>query len=123
MDSNTHSIEDPSGLPARPSDGLTALAAAVDRLAAQGLDGLPETVRAERVLRMRRLLDRLEGHWLQELAGVDARGAAGAEHGVQAGSTASWLRHRLRMGASAAAARSRRPGPSSVALSPTRPPP
>src|SRR4029453_9474726 len=36
-------------------------------------------------------------------AAVDARGAAGAEEGVQAGSTASWLRARLRMSAGAAA--------------------
>ena len=34
---------------------------------------------------------------------MDARGAAGAEQGVQAGSTAAWLRDRLRMGAGAAA--------------------
>ena len=34
---------------------------------------------------------------------VDARGAAGAEHGVQAASTAPELRHRLRMGAGTAA--------------------
>jgi hypothetical protein len=33
---------------------------------------------------------------------VDARGAAGAEDGVQAASTASWLRSRLRLGAGAA---------------------
>ena len=106
MDANTHSIRDPGGRPARPSaepsDGLAALAAAVDQLAAQELDGLPDPVRAERVLGLRRLLDRLEGQWLQELAAVDARGAAGADHGQPAPSTASWLRHRLRMGASAA---------------------
>ena len=36
------------------------------------------------------------------LAAVDARGAAGAEEGVQAGSTAGWLRARLRLGAGAA---------------------
>jgi hypothetical protein len=106
MDSNTSSIGDPGGLPARPSaepaEGLAALAAAVERLAAQDLDGLPDAVRAERVLRLRRLVDRLEGQWLQELAAVDARGAAGAEHGVQVGSTAGWLRARLRMGAGAA---------------------
>jgi hypothetical protein len=47
---------------------------------------------------LRRLLDRLEGHWLNELASVDARRAAGAEDGIQAGSTASWLRARLRLG-------------------------
>jgi hypothetical protein len=54
------------------------------------------------VLVLRRLLDRLEGHWRNESATVDARGGAGAEHDVQAGSTAGWLRARLRMGAGAA---------------------
>ena len=52
---------------------------------------------------LRGLMDRLEGHWLGALADLDARGAAGAEHGVQAGSTASWLRARLHMSASTAA--------------------
>src|SRR5215218_513664 len=102
MDSNTHSIQDPAGRPAEPSDGLAALAAAVDQLAAQERHGLTDAVRAERVLALRRLLDRLEGQWLQELAAVDARGAAGADHDQPAPSTASWLRHRLRMDASAA---------------------
>ena len=61
-------------------------------------------------------LDRLEGQWLGELAAVDARGAAGAEEGVQAGSTAGWLRARLRMGAGAAASGwCGPPGPCSVA--------
>jgi hypothetical protein len=90
MDSNTHSTGQPVG--------LAALTAAVEELAAQDLSGLPDAVRAERVLGLRRLLDRLEGHWLAELAAVDARGAAGAEDDVQAGSTAGWLRARLRMG-------------------------
>jgi hypothetical protein len=94
MDSNTDSDSSP--------DGLTALAAAVEQLAAQKLDGFSDAVRAERVLQLRRLLDRLEGHWLAELAAVDACGAAGAEEGVQVGSTAGWLRQRLRMGAGAA---------------------
>ena len=94
MNSNVHS--------ARPAEPLTALAAVVEGLAAQDLHGLSDAVRAERVLVLRRLLDRLEGHWLNELAGVDARGAAGAEAGVQVGSTAGWLRARLRMGAAAA---------------------
>jgi hypothetical protein len=85
------------------SDGLAALAAAVDRLAAQDLAGLPDAVRAGRVLELRRLLDRLEGHWLRELAAVDARGAAGAEQGTQVASTAAWLRGRLRLGAGVAA--------------------
>jgi Domain of unknown function (DUF222)/HNH endonuclease len=39
---------------------------------------------------------------LRTLAAVDARGAAGADHGVPAPSTASWLRGRLRIGAGAA---------------------
>lgn len=57
---------------------------------------------AERVLTLRRLVDRLEGHWLKELAAVDTRGAAGADQDQQAGSTAAWLRNRLRLGAGAA---------------------
>jgi hypothetical protein len=81
MDPNTHSTS--------PPERLRALAATITAL-------------AERVLALRRLLDRLEGRWLQELAAVDARGAAGAEEGMQAPSTASWLRGRLRMGAGAA---------------------
>jgi hypothetical protein len=50
----------------------------------------------------RRLLDRQEGHWHKELAAIDTLGAAGADQGTPAPSTASWLRSRLRMGASAA---------------------
>jgi hypothetical protein len=95
MDSNTHS--------GSRADRLTALAAAVDRLAAQDLDGLADAVLAEQVLQVRRQLDRLQGQWLRALAAVDGRGAAGADHGVQAGSTAAWLRHRLRMSAGTAA--------------------
>ncbi len=72
------------------------------QLAAQDQDGLPDATLAEPVLELRRLLDRLEGHWLAELATVDARGAAGADQGIPAPSTASWLRNRLRMAAGAA---------------------
>jgi hypothetical protein len=95
MDSNTHSSSRP--------DRLAALAAAVDGLAAQDLDRLGDAALAEQVLQVRRQLDRLEGQWLRALAAVDGRGAAGAEHGVPAASTAAWLRHRLRMGAGTAA--------------------
>jgi hypothetical protein len=98
MDSNTHSAGRSTGQP----DGLAALATAVQDLAAQDLHGLPDATLAEGVLQLRRLVDRLEGHWLKELADLDARGAAGAEDGVQAGSTAGWLRARLRMGATTA---------------------
>jgi hypothetical protein len=79
MDSNTHS--------GSRLDRLGALTASVDELVAEDLDGLGDAARAERVLTLRELVDRLEGQWLAELAAVDARGAAGAEHGVQAGST------------------------------------
>jgi hypothetical protein len=106
MDSNTYSTEprarSSAEYSAGPPDSLAAFTAAAEDLAAQDLSGLPDAVRAERVLRLRRLLDRLEGHWLAELAGVDARGAAGAEDDVQAGSTAGWLRARLHMGGGAA---------------------
>ena len=92
MESNTHSTAHPQ------PDGLTLLTAAVEALAAQDLDALPDSEAAARVLLLRRLLDRLEGHWLRELAGVDGRGAAGAEAGTHADSTAGWLRVRLRAG-------------------------
>src|ERR687897_1069807 len=95
MDSNTHSTLPPS----QPSDDLAALAAVADQLATQDLDRLSDGVRAERVLQLRRLVDRLEGQWLKELAGLDALGAAGAEQGQEFGSTAAWLRNRLRLDA------------------------
>jgi hypothetical protein len=94
MDSNTHS----TGTPA----GLGAVAAELQGLAAHDLDRLSDAALVEGVLRLRRLADCVDGHWLAWLAAVDARGAAGAEEGVQAGSTAGWLRRRLHLGASTA---------------------
>src|ERR671913_951203 len=99
MDSNTHATQSSGHQPGGQPDWLAALAVVVDGLATQERDQLPDAVRAERVLELRRLLDRLEGHWLNELADVDARGAAGAEEGEQFGSTAAWLHNRLRLGA------------------------
>jgi Domain of unknown function (DUF222)/HNH endonuclease len=94
MDSNTYSIA--------WLDRLAALEADVDRLAAHDLDRLADAALIEGVGRLRRLADRVDGQWLAGLAAVDARGAAGAEEGVPAGSTASWLRRRLRLSAGAA---------------------
>jgi hypothetical protein len=94
MNSNTLSTQ--------PAEDLATLHAAVADLQARDLNGLADAAQAERVLELRGLLDRLEGQWLRALAAVDARGAAGAEQGVQAGSTAGWLRSQLRMGTSAA---------------------
>src|ERR687897_3577138 len=102
MDSNTHSTPPPGRHPDGQPDWLAALAMVTDQLAAQALNRLPAPVVAERVLRLRQLVDRLEGQWLKELAGVDGRGAAGAEQGQQAGSTAAGLRNRLRLGAGTA---------------------
>jgi uncharacterized protein DUF222 len=90
MNPNTHSSGSPGG--------LDRLAAVVEELAAEDLDALPDSEAARRVLVLRRLLERLEGQWLRELAAVDGRGAAGAEDGVPAESTAGWLRNRTRMG-------------------------
>jgi hypothetical protein len=94
MDSNTHSAQPPvrSG-----DDDLELLAAVARRIAARKLDQLPVAVRAQRVQRLRRLLDALEGQWLKELAGVDGLGAAGADQDQPAESTASWLRDRLHL--------------------------
>src|SRR5918994_4015849 len=99
MDSNTHSTNPPGRRPG----GLAALRAVVEELAAEDLDRLPDAVVAERVLELRQLVDRLDGLWLKELAGVDGRGAAGAEADQQVGSTAAWLRNRLHLGAGTAA--------------------
>jgi hypothetical protein len=98
MNSNTHSTSAPAG----PPGGLSALAAELQVLADQPLDGLADAARAERVMALQGLADRLHGQLLAELADLDARGAARAEHGVPAGSTAAWLRHRLRISAGAA---------------------
>ena len=62
MDSNTHSTEprarSSAEYSAGPPDSLAAFTAAAEDLAAQDLDGLTDAVRAERVLELRRLLDR-----------------------------------------------------------------
>jgi hypothetical protein len=94
MDSNTHSTSGPAG--------LAAVAAKLQALADQDPDSLTDSGRADRVKALRELGDCLEGQFLAELAAVDARGAAGAEEGVPALSTAAWLRTRLRMSAAAA---------------------
>jgi hypothetical protein len=94
MESNMHSDPD--------SDRLAALTAAVDKLEALDFDGLPHAVKVEWALELRGLLDLLELQWLRELAAADARGAAGAEQGTPAASTAVWLRDRLNMDADAA---------------------
>jgi hypothetical protein len=99
MDSNTHSTRHSAGTPA----GFPAVVAELQELAAQDVGGLADGALAERVMVLRGLVDRLEGQWLAELADLDARGAAGAEDGVQGGSTAAWLRHGLRLGAGTAA--------------------
>ena len=98
MDSNMDSTQQSS----RESDWLAVLAGVADGLAAQDSNRLTDAALAEQVLELRRLLDRLEGRWLQQLAAVDGRGAAGAEVADQVGSTAGWLRGRLRLGAGAA---------------------
>jgi hypothetical protein len=103
MHSNTHSTQppEPPGPPGR-SPRLASLAAASQELAADDLDQLPDAALTQDLVELRQLLDGLEGHWLRALATVDARGAAGAEQGQAAPSTASWLRRRLRLSVAAA---------------------
>jgi hypothetical protein len=93
MDSNTHSDT---------PDRLGSLSAASQELAAEDLDRLADPALAEDLLAMRRLLDGLEGQWLRRLAAGDARGAAGADQGHDAPSTAAWLRTRRRLSVDAA---------------------
>jgi Domain of unknown function (DUF222)/HNH endonuclease len=102
MDSNTHSTSGSGGAPGTPG-GFAAVVAELQELVDQPRDGLADGARAERFLVLQGLADRVQGQLLAELADVDARGAAGAEQGVPAGSTAGWLRARLHMSAGAAA--------------------
>src|SRR4029453_15179809 len=93
---------DPNMYSTRRSERLAALTAAIDAFLAQDVDGLSDVALTEEALELQPQLDRLHGGWLQRLAAVDARGAAGAEQDRQFGSTASWLRVRLRMAATTA---------------------
>ena len=82
MDSNTYSTDQSASQPpdrpaAGPPDELADLVAVLDRLAARNLDRLSDAVRAERVLVLRRLADRLDGLWLKELAGSMLAGLPG----------------------------------------------
>jgi hypothetical protein len=93
---------DPNMYSTRRSERLAALTAAIDAFLAQDVDGLSDVALTEEALELQPQLDRLHGGWLQRLAAVDARGAAGAEQDRQFDSTASWLRVRLRMAATTA---------------------
>jgi Domain of unknown function (DUF222) len=96
MDSNTHSTSHPTGTPTR----FAAVVAELQGLPDQDPASLADHALSQRITTLRGLMDRLEGPLLADL---DARGAAAAEDGVPVGSTAGWLRTRLRMSASAAA--------------------
>jgi hypothetical protein len=110
MDSNTST---PAGLGAGPGATpaglerlparLVGLAAAVAELAADDPAEFGDGQVAAEFQALRRLADQLDGVCLRHLATVDARGAAGAEHGVRAESTAGWLRATLRMSPATAA--------------------
>jgi hypothetical protein len=87
--------------------GLDELAAAIDQLAALDPAAHSDAHLAAQVLALHRLVDQLDAACLRLLATVDARGAAGAERGVRAESTAGWLRGTLRMSPAAASRRVR----------------
>src|SRR6266704_5867382 len=92
----------PAAAPTRVADDLDALDRLLGQLAAADPTTLPDPALAERVLRLRRQANRLEAVWQRDLAALDGRGAAGAETGAAAPSTAGWLRARLRMSRGAA---------------------
>jgi Domain of unknown function (DUF222) len=100
MNSNTHSNQSPQ-LPA-PLNDVAGLAAVLGKLEVEDLDQLTDTTLARDTLALQQWKDRIEGQFLRRLAAVDARGAAGADQGVAAPSTAGWLRNRLRMAAGTA---------------------
>jgi hypothetical protein len=87
--------------------GLERLAAEIDGLAGDDLGGLGAALLAEQILALEVLEDQLAAAKLRRLAALDAQGAAGAEAGVYAPSTAAWLRAQLRMGPAAAKQRVR----------------
>jgi hypothetical protein len=88
--------------PSEPLTDVAGLAGVMGELAAADLDQLSDAALTRDTLALQRWMGRLEGQWLRRVAAVDARGAAGADQGQQALSTAGWLRNRLRMGAGAA---------------------
>jgi Domain of unknown function (DUF222)/HNH endonuclease len=100
MEPNTSS-PDTLALGAVPA-GLEALAADIAQLADQDPADLPDALLAEQTLALHRLRDRLDGLCMRRLAHLDGRGAAGAEAGAPALSTAAWLRAATCMGATAA---------------------
>jgi hypothetical protein len=83
--------------------GLAAVVAELQGLPDQHPASLADHALSQRITTLRGLMDRLEGQWLADLADLDARGAAGTEDGVPAGSTAAWLRTRLHLSAATAA--------------------
>jgi hypothetical protein len=97
MDSNTHSNQPPE-----PVNDVAGLAAVLGKLEVEDLDQLTDTTLTQDTLALQQWKDRIEGQFLRRLAAVDARGAAGADQGVAAPSTAGWLRNRLRMAAGTA---------------------
>src|SRR5215211_4355053 len=99
MDSNTHSTQGPTG----PADDLAALTAALGRLGSRDLGRFTDAALTDQTLQLQQLRGCLDGIFLRHLAAVDARGAAGAEQDRQFGSTAGWLRARLRMASGTAA--------------------
>jgi hypothetical protein len=108
MNSNTHSNQTPQP-PAPPapvppvgSPQLASLAAAKQGLAGLDHGQVTDTALAQYLMELRRELDGLEGEWLKGLAAADARGAAGADQGQDAPSTAAWLRQRRRLSLPAA---------------------
>lgn len=101
MDSNTSSLAAGGDTDMVPA-GLERLARTIADLGAQDPASLPDALACQQALGLRRLLDQLEGCWLRLLAHVDATGAAGAEQGVVAASTAGWLQARTHMGSATA---------------------
>jgi predicted DNA-binding transcriptional regulator YafY len=68
MDSNTHSTGLWTGASAGTPGGLSAVVAELQCLADQPLGSLADAARAERIMALRGLAERLEGQWLAELA-------------------------------------------------------
>lgn len=84
------------------SDGIAALTAALDTLAAVDLTATPTVALGEQLVALTRLAARLDAQQLRRLERFDRAGGAAA---TGAASTAAWLRHACRLAPAEAASR------------------
>src|SRR5712691_864370 len=76
------------------SNGIEGLGAALEALAAEDLDAVPDPALADHLVVLRQLIDGVEAQWLRRLGVFDRRGGAAAAGAV---STGGWVRSACRL--------------------------